>query len=120
MAEATLFERLKGEAGITTVVSDFYDRVLAGPTLQPVFAHRDTDQLRRHQALFLMHAAGGPTWTMGRSMAEAHTGLGITDAQFGAVAGHLVAALSAAGVPDSDQNAVIGMVGSPKDQVVGH
>jgi hemoglobin len=52
-------------------------------------------------------------------MSRAHQGLGITEAQFGAVAGHLSASLAAFAVPGFLIDQVIAHVARLKDDVVG-
>lgn len=94
--------------------------MLADPQLAPMFASVDVDRLRRHQAAFLVSALGGPNEYRGRGMRQAHTGLNITTAQFGAVAGHLSDALAAFGVPNPTIATVIGHVAQLQGDVVGH
>lgn len=87
-----LFEGL-GDAGLTTVVSVFYDRVVADPELAPYFEGVDLERLRSHQRAFLIGALGGPDMFTGRPLESAHAGLGITDAAFDRVVDHLAATL---------------------------
>src|SRR5215213_8710191 len=115
----SLYEELGGRAAIAAVVEEFYARVLADPTLAPMFAGTDLDRLRRHQAAFLVAALGGPNEYRGRGMRHAHAGLNITAAQFGAVAGHLSDALTACGVPSSTIATVIGHVAQLQGDIVG-
>ena len=51
---------------------------------------------------------GGPSDYDGRSLREAHHGLGITKRHFDLVVGHLAGALKSAGVPDD----IIGRAGA--------
>ena len=115
----SLYEQLGGTPAIEAVVADFYIRVLADKTLAPIFARIDMDHLRRHQARFISFALGGPNQYTGRSMRRAHTGLGITEAQFTAVAGHLTDSLASCGVPDYLIDQVITGVAQLKDDVIG-
>jgi hemoglobin len=115
----SLYEELGGKAAIAAVVEEFYARVIADPTLAPMFAGTDLDRLRRHQAAFLVAALGGPNEYRGRGMRQAHAGLNITAAQFGAVAGHLSDALAACGVPASTIATVIGHVAQLQGDIVG-
>ena len=116
--DRSLYARLGGTAAITLVVEDFYRRVLADDSLRPVFEGVDMDQLRKHQVLFLAFALGGPNQYTGRRVAKAHEGLGITEAQFGAVAGHLSASLAAHHVPPPLIDEVIGRVAKLQPEVV--
>jgi hemoglobin len=55
-------------------------------------------RLKGRQVEFFGAALGGPMTYTGAPMTEAHAGLAIQAEHFRAVAGHLVAALTAAGV----------------------
>lgn len=91
--EPTLFARLGGTPAIEAAVRDFYTRVLADDELVRYFDGIDLDRLRTHQRAFLAGALGGRQHYRGRSLAEAHRGLRITDAEFQRVVGHLVETL---------------------------
>jgi hemoglobin len=116
----TLYERLGDEAAITQVVEIFYRRILADPLLAPLFAGTDMSHLQRHQTRFLMQVTGGPKQYSGRTIRAAHTGLNLRDDQFDAVAGHLAATLTEAGVAEADHVAVMKLVGCLRPEVVGH
>jgi len=115
----SLYERLGEAEGIGAVVDDFYIRVLADERLAFLFAGKDLPGLRRHQVRFLSFALGGPNQYTGRNMQRAHAGLGITVEQFGAVAGHLIAALQAFAVPQLLIDEVIGHVAQLQGDIVG-
>lgn len=94
------YDEIGGAGAVRAAVAVFYQRVLDDADLQQWFAEVDLDRLRAHQRAFLTHALGGPDLFAGRSMAEAHAGLAITDDAFDAVVEHLVNALHDLGVPD--------------------
>ncbi|MCX6023943.1 MAG: group 1 truncated hemoglobin [Chloroflexi bacterium] len=112
-------DRLKGEVGVTTVVDALYDRLVADSVVSGRFAYTDMKMLRRHQTLFVMSATGGSQWAMGRTLAEAHTGMSIAGDPFAAVGGHLVAVLSERGVSEDDTMALVGLIGSLQPEIVG-
>jgi hemoglobin len=114
-----LYEELGGPAAIEAVVENFYVRILGDATLSPMFGRIDMDHLRRHQVRFISYALGGPNQYTGRSMQRAHAGLGITEAQFGAVAGHLSEALAACGVEPLLVARVIEHVATLAPDVIG-
>ena len=114
----SLYEQLGGSGNIEAVVADFYERILTDPTLRPMFANIDMDHLRRHQVRFISFALGGPNQYTGRSMRRAHDGLGISETQFGAVAGHLADSLASFNVPAALVGQVIGHVGQLKGEIV--
>ena len=63
-------------------------------------------------------AAGGPCKYKGKSMKDAHKGMGIATADFNALVGDLVAALDKAGVKTADKNALLGVLGPMKSDIV--
>jgi hemoglobin len=95
----SIYDSIGGAAAVSAAVDDFYARVLADPGLAPFFARTDLRRLKAHQRSFIAAAIGGPEIFAGRDMATAHAGLGVTDAQFDAVVGHLVDTLTGLGVP---------------------
>lgn len=115
----TLFQKLGGRPAVTVVVDLFYDKVLADPLLADFFSETDMAQQKRHQTAFVAMALGGPNEYQGRAMGDAHTGLGIEDMHFDAVAGHLSAALAQAGVGEEDIATIIGTVATLREAVVG-
>ena len=44
----SLYDQLGQEPGITKAVDEFYERVLADPSLKHYFADADVDMVRRH------------------------------------------------------------------------
>ncbi|WP_336336218.1 group I truncated hemoglobin [Haloarcula brevis] len=118
MASQSLFERIGGRDAVEAVVSDFYDRVLDDPLLEPYFEDTDMDRLRSHQTQFISAVAGGPVDYDGDDMRTAHEGLGITEDAFANVATHLEAALRENGVPDDDVSAILGEVAAMEDDIV--
>ena len=100
-SEATLYQRHGEGAGIAAVVDGLYSRIMADETLAPFFEHTRMIEQKRHMALFLAAAAGGPDGYKGKDLGVAHAGRGISDADFDRVIGHAAAALAEAGV-DAD------------------
>ncbi len=94
----SLYSQVGGEAGIATVVDDFYARVVADDLLGAWFSAADGEGLRRHLRAYLAVALGGPEGYSGRSMRAAHAGLDITPHAFDAVLDRLADSLTAAGV----------------------
>ena len=98
-AQSSIYEIIGGQAALEPVVGDFYERVLADPGLRGFFAGTNMARLKGRQVEFLAAALGGPRPYTGASLGDAHRGRGIEQAHFDLVAGHLVDALQAAGVP---------------------
>jgi hemoglobin len=102
----SIFDSIGGQPAVTAAVDDFYARVLADPVLAGYFVDIDMSDLKAHQRSFIAAAVGGPEIYAGRDMAAAHHGLDITDADFDAVVGHLVATLDSLGVPGPTIDAI--------------
>lgn len=116
---ASIFEQIGGAAAVTAAVDDFYERVLGDPTLEKYFAESDMTKLKAHQRSFMAAALGGPQEYRGKTMAEAHAGMGITSEEFGAVVQHLVNTLQALGVPDETIGAIGSALAPLEEEIVG-
>ncbi len=115
-----IYDSIGGAGAVSAVVDIFYDNVLSDPSLAPYFDGVSLARLKGHQRSFIAAALGGPEAYAGRSMAEAHAGLGVTPEAFGKVVGHLVQALEIAGV-DHDTIAEIGSNLAPLEaDIVSH
>lgn len=117
MSTPSLYEKLGGQAAIRQVVDEFYNRVLADPTVNHFFAHTDMEKQRQHQTAFISFALGGSDYT-GRSMEQAHSGLNLQPEHFEAIATHLGASLSAKGVSAADIDTVLSQVATLKEAVL--
>jgi len=112
-----IFERIGGQETVRAVVDEFYRRVLADPALGPAFTGVDMQRLRQHQVAFLATALGAESTYAGRSMRDAHRGLGVTRQQFAGVATHLHEALRGI-VPDTEIEQILVTVASLQSQIV--
>jgi hemoglobin len=98
----SIYDELGGADGVSAAVDEFYRRVLDDGALAPYFEGVDLSRLRSHQRAFIAAALDGPERYEGRDMATAHAGLGVTDAAFERVVGHLTATLDQLGAtPDA-------------------
>jgi truncated hemoglobin YjbI len=106
-ATQTMFDKY-GLDAFVAVNDEIITRAAAADTskLGDSFTKLDAagvEELRTNLAAFLVQVYGGPANYKGRSMAEAHAGLGITDAQYTFfVTDVIVPALKAKGVSDED------------------
>lgn len=117
-AAPSLYEQLGGAAVIRTAVDRFYQRVLADPELAPYFADSNVSSVKRHQALLLAGVLGGPGDYDGRTLAEAHAGLGVTGPHYDAVAAYLREVLVELAAPAHIVEAVAETVKSVRDEIV--
>jgi hemoglobin len=115
----TIFDSIGGAPSVNVAVDKFYGRVLNDPQLAPYFVRVDIDRLKSHQRSFIAAAIGGPEIYRGRDMAAAHANLGITDPDFDAVVGHLVATLTELGVPNEIIADIGGALAPLRSDIVG-
>ena len=114
----TLFEKYGGFATFSSVVSNFYQKVLDSEHLAPYFNGIDMEALMDHQTNFIAKALSGPDKYKGRDLKQVHMPLGITSEHFSEVAELLEEALDEAGVATDDVESIITLVASLKDQIV--
>ena len=112
------YHAVGGGPAVKAVVEDFYQRVLQDRRLAHFFTGVDLPRLKRHQALLVTKVLGGPDGYTGRSLRDAHSGLGITPADFRRVLDHLVAALQQAGVPPEIIERAGAVVAETKPEIV--
>ena len=108
--EPSIYDAIGGEPALVAVVDDFYERVLGDAELSGFFAGANMSKLKGRQVEFFSVALGGPHTYSGATMRQVHQGRGIAQKHFDLVAGHLVAALGAAGVPEKIISQIIGVV----------
>jgi hemoglobin len=114
----SLFEKYGGMEVLSPIVLDFYDRVLRSAQVAHFFEGVDMDALVAHQVNFFAVAMDGPKLYNGRTMAEAHRGLGITQADFNEVAAILADTLEDNGVVDDDVQIILGRVAQLSSVIV--
>lgn len=120
--QASLYKRLGGYDAIAAVSDDFIGRLASDPQVGRFFKGHSTDSLhriRQHVVDFLCVATGGPCVYTGRDMKTAHTGLGITEADWNTSVQHLVATLDKFKVPEKEKTEVLNAVSGLKEDIVG-
>jgi hemoglobin len=113
-----LYDRLGGKAAIEAVVDDFFARVAADPAINASFAVSHVPRTRQRLIELLCLATGGPCTYSGRDMKTTHKGMGVTEAQFNALAGHLVATLDKFKVPEKEKSELLALIGPMKPDIV--
>ncbi|TMK43931.1 MAG: group 1 truncated hemoglobin [Actinobacteria bacterium] len=115
---AAIFDEIGGEPAVSAAVEIFYGKVLDDPSLAGYFDRVDMAELQAHQRAFIGAALGGPAPYEGRSMKEAHEGLGITSEAFDVVVGHLGDTLTDLGVPAPTIDTIAGVLAPLKTEIV--
>ncbi len=120
----TLYDRLGGEEGITTVVTNaVVNRIAADPKINAYFLNSSVDVGIVIGCLVdqLGNISGGPQEYPNancRDMKTSHEGLGISDADFNDLAGHFVDEMAANGVAQADIDAVVAALTGMHDDIV--
>lgn len=120
-----LWDRLGGEKTVRLVVKDCMTAVAADPKVNITRGGKykldDTGLTKLEQSLVEMvsQATGGPLRYTGKDMASAHAGMKITDAEFNAMAIHLLSAMQKHRIPQNETLELIEIVGATRKDVVG-
>jgi hemoglobin len=120
-SQAALYQRLGGEPGIRKIVDDFCAEVLASDKIREVHKKHfrdDEEALKKKLVDQFGEESGGPQKYTGRSMKEAHKGLGITETDFAGLVAALVAALDKNKIAADDQKEFLGKLARFKDDVI--
>lgn len=117
-ANAKLFDRLGGRPAIEAVVDDFLGRVSQDERINAGFAGAHVPRLRTRLIELICAGTGGGCTYSGRDMKTVHTGMGVTSAQFDALAGHLVATLDKFKVPEKEKSELLAIIGPMKKDIV--
>jgi hemoglobin len=122
--EKALWERLGGEQAVRAVVHDFVIAAAPDPKVNffrdGKFKLDDAGVKRLEQLLVELISAttGGPLKYTGRDMKSSHAGMAISEAEFGALAGHLIATLKKFNVPQKEIDELVTIVASTKKDIV--
>lgn len=136
LTKPSLYDRLGGRPAITAVVDDFVGKVAADGRINQRFAGANIPRLKGMLVDQICHASGGPCQYTGKSMSDAHRGMAITDAEFGALVDDLVKSarrstrpgtgrvlhelsLDRLKVPGPEKQELLTALGGMKPQIVG-
>ncbi|MBI1195787.1 MAG: group 1 truncated hemoglobin [Gammaproteobacteria bacterium] len=120
--QASLFERIGGEAAVDAAVYNFYRRVLADDRINRFFEGVDMEKQAAKQKAFLTMVFGGPNNYTGLDMRRGHAHLvekGLNDSHFDAVVEDLGATLQDLGVSDELIGEVAALAETTRADVLG-
>jgi hemoglobin len=121
---APLYERLGGLKGITVVVDDFIDRLVANKTLNKnpaINAGRKRSPapyLKFQVSQLVCEVTGGPCKYTGKGMKESHAHLNITEKEWDVMAVEFKKSLDKFKVPAAEQKELFEIVGKTKADIV--
>ncbi len=119
--EKSLYERLGGYEAISAVVNDFAEKLFTDPKVGPFFKGMGTDTRKsfiQKNINLVCNVTGGPCKVISRDAKTVHGGLGITEAEFNIVAGHLVDTLDKFKVPAKEKQELIAIIDTLKPDIV--
>lgn len=120
--QASLYERIGGEAAVNAAVDLFYSKVMDDYRINRFFDNLDMSKQAAHLKAFMSVAFGGPNQYTGRSLREGHAGLvkkGLNDFHFDVVMEHLGATLQELNVPEDLIAEAAALVESVRGEVLG-
>ena len=124
VTQASLYDRLGGVYSIATVVDDFIERLLVNATLNANPAINEARKrvpkagLKFHVTALVCAATGGKCAYTGRPMKESHEKLNISQAEWDAMVTDFKATLDKFKVPPREQQELITIVDSTKNDIV--
>ena len=118
MASKPLYDRLGGKPAIQAVVDDFVGNVAGDARINKRFANANIPRLKTMLVDQICEASGGPCKYTGASMADAHRGMNINDAEFNALVEDLVKSLDKFKVPSQEKTELLTALGGMKPQIV--
>ncbi|WP_164155805.1 group I truncated hemoglobin [Sandarakinorhabdus rubra] len=102
-----LLESFGGTAGLTRIMDDVMVRWLANPRTRPFFEGSDEERIKKQLVEQFCVVMNGPCTYSGRTMAESHKGMKVTEGAFYALVEELQISLNKANVPFFAQNRLI-------------
>jgi hemoglobin len=78
----TPYERIGGDQAVETIITAFYQKVIADPELATFFANTDIHRLLAMQREYVTIALGGPGAVSPNGLRDAHAGRGIRGRHF--------------------------------------
>jgi hemoglobin len=114
----TLYERLRGEAGIAELVDRSIDKHLVNPIIAPRFAHVDVPRGRAMAKEFFGAGSGGPVEYTGKPMVQAHAGMNISEQEFLAVVDDIMLTMAELGYDEAVRAEVLAIAYSLKKDII--
>ncbi|WP_448006727.1 group I truncated hemoglobin [Agromyces bauzanensis] len=118
LEERSDYAAVGGGPAIAAVVDRFYELVVGDDQLTGYFDGVEMVRLKRHQVALVSQVMGGPVGYEGRDLRAAHAGMRISPEDFASVAGHLVTALTEAGVERPIIDRVVATIAGTEGDIV--
>lgn len=105
--DGKLLDQFGGRPGLVKIMDDFMDNLIADPRTRPFFESSDKERIKRQLVDQFCVIMAGPCAYDGRSMQEAHAGMGVNTGQFYALVEALQKSMNKHGVPFRAQNRLV-------------
>ncbi|SEO16895.1 hemoglobin [Salinihabitans flavidus] len=124
LVNVTLYHRLGASAGIRRLVDGIVDAHLRNPTIKARFlpyleCPERVAEIKHQTCMFFSAECGGSDIYRGRSMAETHRGMNISEAEYEAAVDDIIATMTEQGHDEASRTEVRSMLNSLKDDIVG-
>ena len=119
--KGSLYQRVGGYDTIAAMVDDFFARMGTDDQLKRFFVDISDPEFRRVRHLtvdFICEKSGGPCFYTGRSMAESHKDLGITEADWNRAGVLMGQTLDMLGVQGELREELGGFISGLRDDIV--
>ena len=121
---STLFERLGGHAGISTIVDEVVEEHMNNPNIKVRFLpyKEQVDKMsaiKKHTVAFFTVGSGGPGEYTGRDMVTTHRGMNISPAEFMFTVDDILTVLDRHQIDNNTRNEVLGILWSLKGMIIG-
>ncbi|WP_297095918.1 group 1 truncated hemoglobin [uncultured Draconibacterium sp.] len=122
--EQSLYERLGGIEGITSIVDDIVDNHMSNPAVNARFLPLKDDpahfaEVRQHLINFLAAGSGGPEQYTGKDMLSSHKGMNIGQGEYMHAIDDIMKALNKHNIDEQTQKDVLAIAYSLKGDIVG-
>jgi hemoglobin len=123
-AQQSLYDRVGGLRGITVVVDDFINRLVANeelnqnPAIDAGRKRSPAPYLKFQVSQMVCEATGGPCKYTGEAMRESHRHLNISEREWGVMAREFKKSLDKFQVPAAEQKELFDIVGTTKADIV--
>lgn len=115
----SLYERLGGGPGISTIVDDVMAAHLANPVVGPRYRNvNDVEHTKRMARDFFCAGAGGPETYSGKDMRTAHRGMNVSEQEFLAVVDDIMMVLGRHAIDGATQKDVLAILYGFKNEIV--
>lgn len=119
--EQSLYQRLGGYDAIAAASDELLARLMGDPQLKDYWKGASSDNRRKARQLivdFMVDAAGGPAYYVGRDMRTSHAGMRISASDWDVFMRHSAATLDHFGVPAREKDEVLAFFTSLRDEIV--